>query len=102
MQAIESLLKWILANIPSTWNILISTIVFVAAFWYLQKWLKKSNKPKSAVRGIGVIVLAYALSVGAGVLVDKALLKFDGPQPKSHMQLMLEKMIEDAGIVLEK
>lgn len=101
MSDIESLLKWILANFPSTWNVLISTIVFVVVVWYLQKWLSRSDKPKSAPRGLGVVMLAFVLSSASGVLVDWALVKFDGPQPKPHMQLILEQMIENAGIILE-
>jgi membrane protein implicated in regulation of membrane protease activity len=101
MSALESMLKMMLANFPSTWNVVISTIVFVLAIWYLQKWLNKSDQPKSAARGIAVFVLASVLSWGSGVLIDWALVKIDGPQPKSYLQKMLEKMIEDAGINLE-
>lgn len=100
MQAIESLLKMTLTFIPSTWNIVVSTIVFAVALWYLQKWLNKTDKPKSAVRGVGLVVLAFVLSSVTGWLTDYTLVKFDGPQPKSYMQKMLEKMIDDAGIVL--
>jgi hypothetical protein len=96
----ESLLKMMLSFIPSTWNIVVSTIVFLLAFWYLQKGLNKSNKPKTAARGIGVIVLAFVLSSVSGWLVDWALLKLGGPQPKPYMQQILEKMIEGAGIDL--
>ncbi len=100
MQAIESLLKMMLSFIPSTWNIVVSTIVFVLAVWYLQKWLNKSDKPKSAVRGVGLVVLAFVLSSVSGWLTDYTLVKFDGPQPKPYLRQLLEKMIEDAGIVL--
>jgi hypothetical protein len=100
MQAIESLLKMTLSFIPSTWNIVISSIVFVLAIWVLQKRPHKSDKPKTAARGFGVVLLAFALSSGSGVLVDWALVKFGGPQPKPYLRQLLEQMIEDAGIVL--
>jgi hypothetical protein len=96
----ESLLKWMLSYIPSTWNIVISTIVFALAVWYLQKWINKAGQAKSAVRGVGLIVLAFALSWGSGEVVDWALVKIDGPQPKPYLRQMLENMIEDAGVVL--
>jgi hypothetical protein len=100
MQAIESLLKMTLSLIPSTWNIVISSIVFVLAILFLQKWMNKSDQTKSAGRGFAVFALAFALSWGSGWLVDYALLTFDGPQPKSFLQQLLEKQIADAGIVL--
>jgi hypothetical protein len=100
MNDLMLLLKTTLALIPSTWNIVISSIVFVLAILYLQKRLNQSDKPKTAARGFCVVLLAFALSSGSGVLVDWALVTFGGPQPKPYLRQLLEQMIEDAGIVL--
>jgi predicted PurR-regulated permease PerM len=96
----ESLLAMLLSYIPSTWNIVVSTIVFVLAFWYLQKWLNKSDKPKTAARGIGVIVLAFVLSTVSGVLVDLVREQMYGPEPMSQIEKEVRQQLEDSGITL--
>jgi hypothetical protein len=87
-------------TLPSIWNIIISTIVFVAAAWYLRRLAEENAIPKGAARGIGVFVLAYFISWGSGELVDYARLKMYGPEPKSELQQTLDQVVKDSGLVL--
>jgi hypothetical protein len=67
-------------ELPSMWNILISTIVFVVAAWYFNRLLDGQGITKGFTRGLFVFVLAYLVSWGSGELVDWVVL----PQPKSE------------------
>ncbi len=55
---------------PSMWNLIISTIVFFIAAWYIHRYLDEQGIPKGPTRGILVLVIASMLSWGAGYLVD--------------------------------
>ncbi|MDD2699782.1 MAG: hypothetical protein PHH36_00960 [Sideroxydans sp.] len=65
-------------ELPSIWNIVISTVVFFASAWYFNRWLNEQGLPKGMTRGLAVFVLAYLVSWGAGGLVDWVA----GPQPQ--------------------
>ena len=65
-------------ELPSVWNIVISTIVFFAAVWYFNRWLNEQDISKGMTRSLAVFVLAYLVSWGAGELVDSVA----GPQPR--------------------
>jgi hypothetical protein len=66
-------------SLPSVWNLVISTIVFIAAAWYLRRYLDAQGIPHSAVRGLLVFVLAYIVSWGSGEATDWVQLKLEGP-----------------------
>lgn len=55
---------------PSMWNLIISTIVFFIAAWYIHRYLDEQGIPKGPTRGILVLVIASLLSWGAGYFVD--------------------------------
>ena len=48
------------------WNIIISTIVFFIAAWYIRRYLEEHGIPKGMTRGLLVFVLSYVVSWGAG------------------------------------
>lgn len=67
-------------TLPSMWNLIISTIVFSIAAWYLHRYLDEHGMPKGRTRGMLVFVLASLVSWGAGEAADFAHEKIDGPQ----------------------
>ena len=67
-------------------NLLISTIVFFVAAWYLNRYLDELGIGRGMTRGTLVLVLASLVSWGAGSVVDWAELKIDGPQPVSQAE----------------
>jgi hypothetical protein len=59
-------------TLPSIPNIIISTIVFMAAAWYANRVLDAQEIPKGMTRSLSVFALAYLLSWGGGEAVDWA------------------------------
>ncbi len=57
--------------LPSMWNLIISTMVFFIAAWYINRILDEQQLPGGTTRGVLVFVLASMLSWGAGELVDR-------------------------------
>ena len=88
-------------TLPSTWNIVISTIVFIIAAWYLHRLLDEHGMPKGMTRGLLVFVLAYAISWASGELVDWSREKMYGPEPVSEAQKKLDEalnVLKESGI----
>ena len=67
--------------LPSMWNMVISTIVFIIAAWYIRRYLEKLGIAEGMSRGLLVFVLAYLVSWGAGEVVDW----IQGPQPATQI-----------------
>lgn len=65
-------------SLPSIWNIIISTIVFVVAAWYIRRLLEAQGIAKSFSRGLLVFVLAYMISWASGSVVDYVQAKVSG------------------------
>lgn len=63
-------------------SLVISTIVFIVAAWYLNRYLDEQQVDKSRLRGMLVFLFAYLISVGSESLVDWAQEKIEGPQTK--------------------
>ncbi len=68
-------------TLPSMWNLVISTIVFFIAAWYLHRYLEEQGIPKGMTRKLLVFSLASLVSWGAGEVTDWAQEKIEGPQP---------------------
>jgi hypothetical protein len=81
-------------TIPSVWNIVISTLVFVIAAWYLHRLLDENGMPKGMTRGLLVFVLAYVTSWASGELVDWSREKMYGPGPVSDTQKNLNEALD--------
>ena len=62
------------------WNLIISTIVFFIAVWYIRRYLDENGIPQGMTRGILVFALASLVSWGAGEMVDWTQAKIGGPQ----------------------
>jgi predicted PurR-regulated permease PerM len=64
-------------ELPSLWNLIVSTIVFFIATWYIRRYLEQQGIPRGATRGILVFTLASVAAWGAGELTDRV----GGTQP---------------------
>jgi predicted PurR-regulated permease PerM len=80
-------------TLPSLWNIVISSIMFVIAAWYLHRLLDENGMPKGMTRSLLVFVLAYVISWLTGELVDWSREKLYGPEPVSQSQKNLNEAI---------
>ncbi|MCX7192822.1 MAG: hypothetical protein NTY60_04245 [Proteobacteria bacterium] len=74
------------------WNLVISTIVFFIAAWYLRRYLDEQGIPHSMTRGLLVFVLASLVSWGAGELVDKIHGKDANPVAGADMSQLLKTL----------
>lgn len=61
-------------------NLIISTIVFFIAAWYLNRYLDDQGITKGMTRGVLVFVLASLVSWGSGTVVDWAQVKIGSSQ----------------------
>lgn len=57
-------------ELPSMWNLVVSTIVFFFAAWYLRRYLDELGIPHSMTRGMLVFTLASLVSWGSGEAVN--------------------------------
>lgn len=64
-------------------NLIISTIAFFIAAWWLNRYLDDMEIGKGMTRGMLVFVLASVVSWGTGSVVDWTQVKIEGPQPPS-------------------
>ena len=79
------------------WNLIISTIVFFMAVWYIRRYLEEQGIPKGMTRGLLVFILAFLVSWGAGEAVDWVQAKIAGPQPAAQTSDDLQRLLKDAG-----
>jgi len=84
-------------TLPSMWNLIISTIVFFVAAWYIRRYLDEQEIPQGMTRGILVLTLAYLLSWGAGEAVDWTQAKIAGPQPTAQNSGDLSQLLKAEG-----
>lgn len=83
-------------ELPSMWNMIISTIVFMIAAWYLRRYLDGQGIPKGMTRNLLVLVLAYVVSWAAGGVVDWTQAKIEGPQQTAHSATDLSQLLKAA------
>lgn len=72
-------------TLPSMWNLIISTIVFFIAAWYIHRYLDGQGIPRSMTRGILAFAFASLVSWGAGEAVDWTQEKIEEPQPAAQI-----------------
>ncbi len=86
-------------ELPSVWNLVISTLVFFVAANYLQQFLEAQGLPKGMTRGTLVFTLASLISWGSGEMTDWTAAKITGkpvtPQSSDDMTQLL-KLLEPA------
>jgi hypothetical protein len=83
-------------TLPSLWNLIISTIVFFVAAWYLRRALDEQGIHKGMTRAISVFVLASLVSWGAGGLVDWTQEKIEGHPPTTQSLGDLSQLLKAA------
>ncbi len=81
-------------TLPSIWNLVISTVVFIIAAWYIRSYLDEQGISAGMTRGLLVFVLASIVSWGAGAAVDWTQEKVEGPQPAAKTSDDLLKLLE--------
>jgi len=78
-------------------NIVISTIVFFIAAWYINRQLDEQEINRGMTRGVLVFFLASLVSWGAGEIVDWTEVKIEGPQAASTLPTDLSQMLKLVG-----
>jgi hypothetical protein len=78
-------------------NLIISTIVFFIAAWFLNRYLDEQNIPKGMTRTMLVFTLAAMLSWGSGELVDWTQVKVEGPRAEAQTPGDLSQLLKAAG-----
>jgi len=84
-------------TLPSMWNLIISTIVFIIAAWFVHRYLDEHGIPKGMTRGLLVFVLASLVSWGAGEVVDWTQEKIEGPQSAAQTSDDLSQLLKAVG-----
>jgi hypothetical protein len=91
-------------TLPSMWNLIISTLVFIIAARYLNHYLEEQGLPKGVTRGTLVFALASLISWGSGEMVEWTEGKPKQPQltaqPSPDLQQLL-KMLGNGPIPTE-
>jgi hypothetical protein len=83
--------------LPSMWNLVISTIVFFIAAWYIRRYLDEQGVPTGMTRGILVFAFASLVSWGSGEVVDWVQEKTEGPQPAAKAPNDLQQLMKAVG-----
>jgi len=78
-------------------NIVISTIVFFIAAWYINRQLDEQEITRGMTRGVLVFFLASLVSWGAGEIVDWTEVKIEGPQAASALPTDLSQVLKLVG-----
>lgn len=79
--------------LPSMWNLIVSTIMFFIAAWYIHRYLDEQGIPKGMTRGFLVFVLASVVSWGSGEAVDWV----QGPPPAAQASGDLTQLLKVLG-----
>jgi hypothetical protein len=84
-------------TLPSMWNLIICTIVFFVAAWYVRRYMDEQEIPKGMTRGIVIFALAFFVSLGVGKMVDWTQEKIEGPQAAAQHSGDLSKLPKATG-----
>jgi hypothetical protein len=82
---------------PSVWNLVISSVVFIVAARYCQRYLETQGLPSGATRGLLVFIFASLVSWGSGEMVDWTEEKIAGPQPVVQAPDELSQLLKSLG-----
>jgi hypothetical protein len=86
-------------ELPSMWNLVVSTVMFFIAAWYIHRYLDENGIPKGMTRGLMVFVLASVVSWGAGEATDWIQEKIEGPQAVAQKQDDMSQLLRSLGQV---
>ena len=81
-------------TLPSMWNLVISTIAFSIAAWYIHRYMNAQGIPKGMARGILAFTLSSLISWGVGEGVDWAQDKIEG-QPTAKPSDGLSQLLKE-------
>ena len=84
-------------ELPSMWNLVISTAAFIVAAWYVRRYLDENGIPKGMTRGLMVFVLASVVSWLAGEVTDWIHVKIEGPQQVTQTQADMSQLLKAIG-----
>ncbi len=84
-------------TLPSMWNLVISTVVFLVAANYLHRYLETQGLSKGMARGTLVFLIASMISWGSGEMVDWTQGKIDGTKPVEQAPLELSELMKLVG-----
>ena len=59
-------------------SLVVSTIAFFVASWYIKRWCDDNDIPKGMTRNLSVFVLAAGVSYVVGLVLDKLVTFFGG------------------------
>ncbi len=80
--------------LPSLWNLIISTLVFILVAKYLRIYLEGKGLAKGMARGTLIFAVAYLLSWGSAEMVDWTEVKIGVSQPATQNPDYLQKMLD--------
>ncbi len=84
-------------TLPSMWNLIISSLVFFIAIWYIRRYLNEQEIPKGMTRAILLFTLASLVSWGAGTAADWVQETLEGPQAETQTSDDLSQLLKDVG-----
>jgi hypothetical protein len=76
------------------WNLIVSTLVFFIAVWYIRRYLDDQGIPKGMTRSMLVFVLASLAAWGAGEMADWADETIAGPQATAQTPNDLSQLLQ--------
>ena len=59
-------------------SLVVSTIAFFVASWYIKRWCDENGIPKGMTRNFSIFVLAAGVSYLVGLVLDKLVALFGG------------------------
>lgn len=76
--------------LPSIWNLVVSTIVFFVAAWYVRRYLDEQGIPQGVTRSLLVFCVASLVAWGAGNAVDWAVGTSTDEQASADLSQLLK------------
>lgn len=83
--------------LPSVWNLIVSTIAFFIAAWFINRHLDEQGILKSMTRGVLVFAIGSLVSWGSGEIADWTQEKIDGSQPATQTSGDLSQLLKAVG-----
>jgi hypothetical protein len=85
-------------SLPSMSNLIVSTIVFFVAAWYIHRYLDGQEMPKGTTRSLLVFLIASLVSWGSGEAVDWAQGRSEGPRTSVQSPNDAQQLLKAAGL----
>ena len=89
-------------TLPSLWNLIISTLVFIIADKYSRIYLESRGLSKGVLRGTLVFAVAYLLSWGSEEMIDWTENKIGISQPAIQTPDYLQQLLNTVALPVIK